>query len=362
MSDKDMQHSIVAAVIQMAKELGRTPSRDHFVSNSPYTKHQIDKYFGGWTALIHSQGFDPPRKKKPSKEEKKFDRQIDKYEFHKSLLNKFESELKPYTNKFRDVNKNYLTILAASDFHDEYVCPFSLSVFLDVARRVQPDIICLDGDMFDFPEVSSYDKDPSKILGMQRQIDFGVNNFFKPLRELCPKAQIDFVLGNHELRLFKWLVRNPALASLRCLKFNELLELDKYQINLIARKTFLTETRKSKAQNYYIYAERLCAYHGFSCSVTHAHKNLAQFGTWGFSGHVHEYQVASKKDLNGEKQWTSLGTMARLELAEEYIDGIANWNKGFGLYHISPSDILPEYVRIGSDSALYSGKVYYKSP
>ena len=60
----------------------------------------------------------------------------------------------------RDNPTRYKTILAVSDLHDIDVDPFFLRVLIDTARRVQPDVISIVGDLFDLPEFGKYTVDP----------------------------------------------------------------------------------------------------------------------------------------------------------------------------------------------------------
>jgi hypothetical protein len=97
----------------------------------------------------------------------------------------------------RDSGKRFKTMLVASDLHDKEIDPFMLRVMLDTARRVQPDVISLVGDIFDLPEFGKYSVDPREwdVVG---RIRFAHDHILGPLREAAPDAQFDFIEGNHE--------------------------------------------------------------------------------------------------------------------------------------------------------------------
>lgn len=97
----------------------------------------------------------------------------------------------------RTDSSRYKTMLVGSDLHDKEIDPFWLRVFVDTARRVQPDNITLGGDVFDLPEFGRYNVDPREWDAVGR-IKFAHQNIFKPLREAAPDAQFDLIEGNHE--------------------------------------------------------------------------------------------------------------------------------------------------------------------
>lgn len=44
----------------------------------------------------------------------------------------------------------------ACDLHDKEIDPFFLRVLIDTTKRAQPDVIVLNGDIFDLPEFGKY--------------------------------------------------------------------------------------------------------------------------------------------------------------------------------------------------------------
>ena len=103
-----------------------------------------------------------------------------------------------YGDKYlRHDSKRFQTILVASDMHDELCDRFYLRVLIDVAKRVQPEIINLGGDIYDAAEFSRYAVDP-RSFNILPKIKFVHEQILEPLREAVPSAQIDWLAGNHE--------------------------------------------------------------------------------------------------------------------------------------------------------------------
>lgn len=353
---KGLVHEMVQDYLRVAKEIGRSPTRDEYLASGRFSKRQLIHHFGSWLEFIQASGHQPSALARGKKDKDPLELRLQKYDWEKRLFRKFKEELSPYCNKFRNKEMSTRTIVSGSDFHDEYADKFAVQVFLDVCEMEQPDTICLDGDLVDFPEVSSFNKDPTRMNNMQGAIDW-VLWLFAELRKRCPKSEIDYVLGNHELRLFKWVCANPGIAGLRAIQFQNLFECEKYGVNIICRQSFLIDKPK-RAQNYIIYDNALVAFHGSSCAKHHASTLLGKFGMTGFSGHVHNRQVFSTKDLNGERFWVSLPTMANYELASEYIDDLDHWSNGFGVFHIDKKRVLEVPVVIIDGFAHYAGKFY----
>ena len=61
-------------------------------------------------------------------------------------------------NYTRPCKKRFQTVLVGSDVHDIDADPFWIRSFTDMAKRATQDIIVLNGDIFDLPEFSRFNK------------------------------------------------------------------------------------------------------------------------------------------------------------------------------------------------------------
>lgn len=94
--------------------------------------------------------------------------------------------------------KNKFVVL--SDIHFPYQDDKALKAVYKFLEQHPVDTIILNGDILDFYDVSSFDKDPERVNSLQKEIDLA-QKFFKKLRQLAPNARIVFIKGNHCSRL-----------------------------------------------------------------------------------------------------------------------------------------------------------------
>jgi len=86
--------------------------------------------------------------------------------------------------------------------------PNVMDVSLQITKKEQPQLIILGGDMIDAPNVGKYEMDSLHFVDtMQLCID-GLYKYFSRLRADNPNARIVHLVGNHEQRFNKYLLRN----------------------------------------------------------------------------------------------------------------------------------------------------------
>jgi len=261
----------------------------------------------------------------------------------------FAKEIKPWEGAFeRKKSDDYQLLVCASDFHGKEVDRFALEVFLDVCRRTLPDQICLNGDVVDFGSVSRWSKNPNKLLDLQGEITWTVENILRPVREVAPDANIDFLVGNHEYRLIRYLSDvAPSLASLACLDFAELFSLEELRISLVTNDALLAPNERDRLemskQTWKIYGGCFVVTHGTSAGRFPADKELNKYGISGISGHVHRPQYQSTPTVvNPWADWMTCGMMAKNDLRDgaghgaNFKTGPSTWTTGFGVVSIYP--------------------------
>lgn len=269
----------------------------------------------------------------------------------------YEMEVAPWVGKYEKGHGNGMkTMLLGADFHDKESDPFVLDVFIDTAKRVQPDIISLAGDVWDYYEFSRFDHDP-RLTNLRDRFEFVRDKIFKPLRRACPNAQIDLIVGNHEMRVIRLMAdRTPyirCLMDLMGISFSQVLGLDDFEINLVSRadlSAFMSQEHKKEVKkNYKVY---------FGCFVVN-HDGDQGFKLSGASAHTHKPQLKSSvNELIGSSVWLTLPCIAKVDA--EYVTGLNKYQNGFAMVHIDTQtkEVIPELFIFSADTACIAGKFY----
>ena len=330
-------------------------SRNFYRANGSYSDSTWSEFFGTFTEFKRQSELQLTR------HQHKLEQEIAKHAAHDHYKVFFETEVLPYYNKYQKKDKpgHLKSIMVCSDLHDLEIDLFAWAVFVDTARRMQPDIIVFNGDIFDLYEFSNFQKDPREIK-IKERFEFVREMIFRQVREACPNAQIDFVMGNHEFRLLRHIAdRSPnlrvLLSDVMNIGFAEIFGLDEFQINWVSKVDFKAYSDKDKKRelkkNYKIYYE--------SFVVSHEPEQSLK-GLSGTNGHHHQAHLQSYWDvLRGALTWTQTPGMHQLHA--EYIGGGAKWNLGFVIAHINilTKQVIQEVVHIHEDWASVNG-IFYK--
>lgn len=328
-------------------------SRNYYRVNGKYSESVWSGYFGTFEEFKRQADL------KLTRYQHAHERAIAKHASvdHYRAMNE---ERRDWGDKYiRDTNGRFKTMLVCSDLHDELVDPFYMRVLVDTARRAQPEIIVLNGDVWDASEFGKYTVDP-RSYNVVSKIKFVHEKILAPLREACPNAQIDWISGNHEGRLVKHLAdATPAMRSilsdLHGFTVGKLLGLEKYEVNFIAKSDLSAYTasniKKEVAKDYKVY---------FDCYVTNHFPEGIYLGMPGTNGHCHKFKVTPCfNETFGSYSWVQTGC-GHIKDAS-YCNG-EKWDMGFLMVHIDThtKSVNQEYVPI-RDFAVTGGQFYYRS-
>ncbi len=294
-------------------------SRNWYRINGTFSESNFSQFFGTFHEFKRQAGIVLTR------QQHHLEKQIAK---HASVdhYREMNNERHSYGDKYdKPSNKRFKQVVIVGDLHDKNVDPFYMDVLIDTLQRVQPDVIVLNGDIFDLQEFSKYHTDP-RDFDVVGRIQFVHEHILKRIRTVCPHSQVDFIEGNHEARLLKHLA--DATPALRCvlsdlhgMTVSSLLGLDKFQINYIAKGDLsaynIRDVHKEISKNYKVYFDSFIVSHEGTA------KNL---GFPGCNGHHHKTVIESLYNEHfGTYNWVQHGCGHRLDA--EYCH--PKWANGF---------------------------------
>tara|TARA_Y100000310_G_scaffold243676_1_gene248219 strand:- start:4682 stop:6019 length:1338 start_codon:yes stop_codon:yes gene_type:complete len=278
----------------------------------------------------------------------------------------FETEVLPYYNKHKKNshhNHHIKTIMAMSDLHDKECCEFSLEVFIKECEIKQPDVIVLNGDIYDLLEFGKYKTDPRHwdIVG---RFKFVREKVYRRLRKACPNSQIDLIAGNHEMRLLKLLADQTPnvrilLSDVMGIGFKDVFGLDKFEINWASKFDLGAYTKQDikneQKKNYRIYFD----------SFVFAHipdKRLRSLS--GSNGHHHQGLIDSYSfvdpvtHMTHQRTWSQTPAMHSRDA--EYLTNVSGWNTGFleVLININTGETIQKIHFTHDDWTVIDGRCY----
>lgn len=334
---------------------GKYITRNFYRENGKYADSTWSQYFGSFSE------FRKGAKLELSRHQQKMERAIAKHASYDHYRKFFHEEVLPHAGLYEinDKKKHPLrTILVGSDIHDIECDRFALAVFIATAKRMQPDIIILNGDIFDLYEFSRWTKDP-RHYNIKERFDFVHEHIFGALRAVCPNAQIDFILGNHEYRLLKLLAdKTPnvqiLLSDVMGLSLNDVFGVHDHRINLISKLDLgaytTPEMRKEVRQNYKTYYECYMA----------THEPEKGSGLSGTNGHLHRMIYNTSTNLlRGNISWVQTPALHRRDA--HYIQGRNKADLGFLVttVNVDTKEVIQNPIVMHEDWAVVEG-VYYE--
>lgn len=203
--------------------------------------------------------------------------------------------------------------VALGDIHFPFQNNDAIKHTLTFLDNYKPHWIILLGDVVDCYSLSRFDKDPKRILSLQKEFDLA-SSFLTELKDRFPKSKIVYLEGNHEKRLQRYLNSHPEISSLRTLTIKDLLGLDFLDIPYV--KEF------SLGGLLFHHGEVVRKYSGQS-----ARGELEANDGSGVSGHTHRLSHYFKTTPNRELEWVEAGCLCSKDPV--YLDHLPDWQNGF---------------------------------
>tara|TARA_R110002020_G_scaffold119609_4_gene272873 strand:+ start:1866 stop:3125 length:1260 start_codon:yes stop_codon:yes gene_type:complete len=366
-----LQRETKAALIEDLRRVFNSPdnpfkgfaaSRARYKDLGHFPEVLVHDFFGNHTEFLRAAGLADLRTTT------KVRNRAARLHSHQQIAEFAERHILRFTDRFMFAQdkRDHLEILIASDLHSHFCDPFALEVFLDACAMVQPDIICINGDGVDFPAFSRHRELPGHFHMTAWEECLWFRDLLAKIRNICPKAQIDFVIGNHEYRLTNYLADSaPALASFPALSFDKIFNLEESQVNLVCRSSFLAPTASARSkdvrENWVVYGDSYVCTHGTSCAKFAAQVQLDRFKMCGTSGHTHRPQIFHDNSFgSGPLSWMSTPMMAHASVGSDYMPDPTKWNGGFGHAAVYPAKglVSQELVIVHPDWCSWAGRTW----
>jgi len=114
-------------------------------------------------------------------------------------------------------------ILVFGDVHIPFQDEDAVNLIFKFIKKVQPDVIVINGDLIDFFAISKWDKGLGEGKTVKEELE-ETRSFLEKLVAVSKASPIYYIFGNHEIRLEKYLIRNAKEIS-DLVKLEELLRL-----------------------------------------------------------------------------------------------------------------------------------------
>jgi hypothetical protein len=325
-------------------------SRNYYRVHGKFAESVWSQFFGTFEEFKRQAGL------KLTRQQHALERAIAKHasvDHYRAVASEREGYASTYA---RPTDRRFKSIVIASDLHDEEMDPFFRRVLVDTIKRVQPDAFCIAGDALDLPEFGRFTVDPRE-WGPVRRIK-AYHDFLEQVRAVY-QGQIDHLEGNHEYRLLRHLAdETPALrvvlAELHGMTVRQLLGLDKFEVNYIAKADLAAyrerDIVKEVGRNYHIYND---------CLLVHHFPEGRNMGMPGVNGHHHKHiSWPSFSPVYGAFEWHQLGCGHRRDAS--YTAG-EKWHMGFMIANIDTAtrQVNFDYVPV-TDFAVVGGQFYHR--
>jgi hypothetical protein len=263
--------------------------------------------------------------------------------------------VKPDSLEWND-DGSYL-MLSISDTHSQFLDPFVWFAFLSALRDLQPDCALFNGDILEGAEISKHPQTPGWTTPLQDELDFK-REMFRQVREDVPfEGDVIDVGGNHDTgdRLARYLTQvAKPLAGLRCLRVDELLGLDDYNVKLAHGGTILAPEGEEDMKPGLLMFGFYRVHHGTKIGKDAARAELEAAGRSGQSGHRHRADLTFGTSEKTEGlSWMSLPMGARHEVGRyQPNETTTGWTRGLGVCRLFPDGTVHQYpcvVQRGAD-------------
>lgn len=243
-----------------------------------------------------------------------------------------------------------------NDLHGPWHCPVSTEIMFAIALDIGVDVIWINGDFLDFYNVNSHGpKHPHVGTTLEDEIEWG-RQALRKIRKMFPNITINYLYGNHEDRLERFLIKN-CRELFDSVKLHKLLELDELGI-----MWYPYNTRK-QVENTNLYIQHSPPSYGKNGAMTSLEKDIDQSSIYGCT---HRQQLATRTGKSGDQYYCYyngwLGSSTRTREHRRifsYAKGHESWQSCFAVVTTYGGEHFKvEQIEINDGRAFYGDSVY----
>jgi UDP-2,3-diacylglucosamine pyrophosphatase LpxH len=238
-------------------------------------------------------------------------------------------------------------VLIVSDLHAPFYSRPGWDLLLQVARDLQPHTIVIIGDFADFYAVSAHDKNPERAHTFDQELDV-VDACLDQLDALGAVDKL-YIEGNHEDRLRRYLMKNPALHGV--VSTERLLRLKERGWQFVPYKH-----HDSRGAIHFTHdvgaAGRNAVFRAldtYQHSVVSGHTHRFQYIVEGSA--VGDVKISAMFGWLGDVECVDYMTMAKARKDWALGFGVGYWDASSGYVYLSPLPIVHSTV-------CFNGRVY----
>lgn len=248
----------------------------------------------------------------------------------------------PIPERARKVKGSIRQAIVYGDTHFPNPNDDALRIVLGMIETMQPDVIVHLGDLLDAYPISRFSKDPTRLHGLQDEID-AARAHLHQVRQMAPHAACWLLEGNHEDRLRKliWDLPGGAAELARLTAFQDAMS---WPV-LLGLEEIGWRWVPSGQQSKTAIIPHLITKHG---SVVRKWAGYTARGEWerygkgGMSGHTHRLGGFYHRDHNGAVCWWEAGCTCDLD--PEFVHDpdwqagclVVTWDEKAGIFGVEP--------------------------
>jgi len=304
-------------------------------------EEHIEKRFGHFTHALEIAGL----RQKPATRMAKAaisaaDRQQHAHEY-------FQRHMSSYVRKDEPELRTNALWLSISDTHSTFLDPGNWVGFRAAIRDLRPNGVLFNGDILEGAEISRHPKLVGWSIPFQMELDFQYEMFRQLREDDGYGGEIILNGGNHGIDRWAMYMSqvSPALAGLRSMKWDELIGLKDFDVQLGTGGTIISPEGTEDDRPGLLLYDFYRIYHGNLLGQTPALSELRAAGRSGQSGHVHRGMlIAGTTEKDEGLSWMCTPAGCNERAARAYIKKTTpGWQCGIGLARLFGDETVHQY-------------------